>query len=124
MDTQKTRTSLADWQAVATENPVARNLARAALWAEQVCDGSRPVAYICGVAGVGKTHAIRQGLQIAKAHGHAPVYCNPTSYREMVDAYAEAGGKRPVVFEEADQVCAAVRNPSSEAPAFVLVRAE
>jgi hypothetical protein len=104
MYTQKNRTTLADWQAVAIENRVARDLARAALWAEQVCDGSRPVAYICGVAGVGKTHAIRQGLHIAKARGLAPIYCNPTSYREMVDAYAEAGGKRPVVFEEADQV--------------------
>ncbi len=104
MHTLKNRMSLQEWEAVKTENPVAQDLSRAALWAEQVCQRSRSVAYICGAAGVGKTYAVDQGLQTAKRRGVRPVYCNPASYRDMVDAYAEADGKRPVVFEEADQV--------------------
>lgn len=104
MSTLTDRTSLEDWQAVAADNPIACDLNRATSWVEQVCQGSRTVAYICGAAGVGKTHAIGRGLQIAKSRGLEPVYCNPATYREMVEAYAEAGGKRPVVFEEADQI--------------------
>lgn len=102
----KTRTTYSEWSDVEQENDVAKAMKRVQRWTEHVGQGTRPVAYLCGGAGVGKTRAIKNGLRNSP---HQPLFLSPTRYTDLIEAFREAGGKRPIIFEEADQVLNSVR---------------
>jgi hypothetical protein len=102
-----TRLSVSDWQKVATENVVARRMARAKFKLNDLGTrggvGLRAV-YLCGPPGVGKTKSIVDQEAIWRSHGMEPLRFRPTNVTELLDYFEQAGGVRPLIMEEADVI--------------------
>lgn len=99
------RLSASSWQRVATENPVARQMALANFMLRDLGTvggvGLR-AAYVCGPAGVGKTHSIAKREAEWRARGLSPIRFRPSNIHELLDHFEEARGRHPLIMEEAD----------------------
>lgn len=93
-----------NWDKVEQSNSVSRQLRAMALTADRVAAETKRAAFLYGPPGVGKTNTIREALLLFKLRGYAPVECHPARYQDLLSAFAEAEGVRPVVLEEADVV--------------------
>lgn len=99
------RGSLADWQAVPQTNQLCRDVEDAARKIGYVLDSAKSaeiVAYVCGQAGLGKSHAIRTALT---ERGLTGCFRAVSSYRDLIKAFEDAHRLRqPLILEESDQV--------------------
>ncbi len=99
------RGSLADWQAVPQTNQLCRDVEDAARKIGYVLDSAKSaeiVAYVCGQAGLGKSHAIRTALA---ERGLTGCFRAVSSYRDLIKAFEDAHRLRqPLILEESDQV--------------------
>ncbi|WP_066592578.1 hypothetical protein [Sphingomonas pruni] len=93
-----------DWKHIENTNTVARQLRAMTLRSDEVAAGHKRAAFLFGPPGVGKSMTVREALMHFKLRGHDPVECHPANYQELLLAFAEADGVRPVVLEEADVV--------------------
>lgn len=93
-----------DWKLIENNNTVARQLRAMTLRADEVAAGHKRAAFLYGPPGVGKSMTVREALLHFKLRGHDPVECHPANYHELLAAFAEADGVRPVLLEEADVV--------------------
>lgn len=102
------------WREVPTTNEVALSLQLLNLNAQLVLIGRRRQAIVFGGAGCGKTFTISLVLEGFRARGLVPIYCNPTGYKDILEAFVQAhelsDGKpskaRPIFFDEADTIFA------------------
>lgn len=102
------------WREVPTTNEIAKSIELLNLNAQLVLGGRRRQVIVFGGAGCGKTFTISNALEGFRARGLAPIYCNPTGYKDILQAFVEAhaisDGKpskaRPVFFDEADTIFA------------------
>lgn len=101
------RLTVRRWQLVAKENPIALKMAIAKF---KLADlgvnggvGLRAV-YLCGPPGIGKTHSIIEQEAAWRARGIDPIRFRPSNVRELVGYFEEAGGRRPLIMEEADVI--------------------
>ena len=97
----KTRMTEADWDAVEDANPLAAKMRTAQRKIEAVLRGDQAAAYLCGGAGVGKTHIINATIN---ATGITPIRISTDSYRDVIRAFEESRGRTPIIFEECDQM--------------------
>lgn len=92
------------WERVAVENPVARQMALARFALGDL--GPRGVGlravYICGPAGVGKTHSIACQEAAWRSRGLSPIRFRPSNIHELLDQFENANGRHPLIMEEAD----------------------
>lgn len=99
------RLSVNSWQRVAIENPVARQMALRNFMLRDlgmVGGVGLRAAYICGPAGVGKTHSIAKREAQWRARGISPIRFRPSNIYELLDHFEEARGRHPLIMEEAD----------------------
>ena len=103
--TTMTRRSLADWEAVPRANQLCRDVEDAARKIGYVLDSSKTaeiVAYVCGEAGLGKSHAIRTALA---ERGLVGCFRAISNYRDLIKAFTDADRlHQPLILEESDQV--------------------
>ncbi|WP_159983715.1 MULTISPECIES: ATP-binding protein, partial [unclassified Novosphingobium] len=79
---------------------------------DKVEKGEMPIAWLSGPGGCGKTHAARGAIKAFEKRGLSPIFCNPSSYRDVLSTLKSAKvfsgnklvGKRLVVMEEADVI--------------------
>lgn len=99
------RRTVADWRKVADENVVARRMASAQFKLADLGTrggvGLRAV-YLCGPPGVGKTYSIVDQERRWASDGIEPLRLRPGNVRELLDHFQAAGGRRPLIMEEAD----------------------
>jgi hypothetical protein len=99
------RTSLAEWEAVPLSNALCRDMEDAARKIGYVLDPAKTaeiVAYVCGDAGIGKSHAIRVALRRAGKEGYFRIFNN---YLDLIQAFETAAARRqPLILEESDQL--------------------
>ncbi|WP_397587098.1 DUF5131 family protein, partial [Sphingobium fuliginis] len=93
-------------------NEVAKSFQAASEMIEKLETGEMPIAWLSGPGGCGKTHAARGAIKAFEQRGLAPIYCNPSNYKDVLDAIGSAKvykgktliGKRLIVMEEADVI--------------------
>ena len=99
------RRTVKKWLEVANENVVARRMAAAKFklgdLGQQGGVGLRAL-YISGPPGVGKTHSIVEQERVWRQRGVEPIRFRPTNVRDLIDHFAVAGGRAPLIMEEAD----------------------
>lgn len=99
------RKTVKNWLEVADQNVIARRMAAAKFklgdLGQQGGVGLRAL-YISGPPGVGKTHSIVEQEHIWRQRGVAPIRFRPTNVRDLIDHFAVAGGRLPLIMEEAD----------------------
>ncbi|MFC0307662.1 AAA family ATPase [Rhizorhabdus histidinilytica] len=99
------RQTVEDWLKVADENAVACRMASATYKLGDLGTrggvGLRAV-YLSGPPGVGKTHSIVEQEEIWAACGIKPLRFRPRNVGELLDQFKIAGGRRPLIMEEAD----------------------
>lgn len=107
-DTKRPRAALrtvTEWQQAANDNIIARRIATARFKLNDLGNrggiGLRAL-YLSGPPGVGKTHSIVEQETIWRARGMEPLRFRPQSARELLDYFAAAEGRRPLIMEEAD----------------------
>lgn len=98
-DSWKKRKTETDWDAVPTESPLAKQLGGAKRRVHVVLAGSRPVVFICGGAGIGKTKAILDILNGRKSVRHLP-----STRRDLEHCFEQSNGRTPIVLEECDNI--------------------
>lgn len=99
------RRTVTEWLEVADNNVIARRMA-AAKWklgdlGQRGGVGLRAL-YISGPPGVGKTHSIVEQERVWRSVSIEPIRFRPTNVRDLIDHFAVAGGRRPLIMEEAD----------------------
>jgi DNA polymerase III delta prime subunit len=88
-----------DWVKVPKTNAVALKMKLARETCETVARGGLPVAYLSGPPGIGKTQAVRDAV------GERHVRSNPTNYRDLLAAFAQADAQGvPLWLDEADVI--------------------
>lgn len=99
------KTNLAEWQDVPLTNQLCRDVEDAARKIGYALDPSKSaeiVAYVCGQAGLGKSHAIRTALA---ERGLTGCFRAVSNYRDLIKAFEDANRTRqPLILEESDQV--------------------
>lgn len=102
---KQARATLADWEATPLTNELCRDVEDAARKIGYVVDPTKSaeiVAYVCGDAGIGKSHAIRTALA---ERGLTGVFRAISNYRDLIKAFEDAHRLRqPLILEESDQV--------------------
>ena len=99
------RQTAEDWQRVAEENIIARQINTVKFKLGDL--GYRGgvglrALYISGPPGVGKTHSIVDQERIWRSRGMEPLRFRPQSAQELMNYFAAAAGRRPLIMEEAD----------------------
>ncbi|NVD46143.1 ATP-binding protein [Qipengyuania atrilutea] len=93
------------WLDVPNTNPIARRMSAAEFKLGDLGStggvGLRAV-YLCGPPGIGKTHQIIAQERAWRGQGIDPIRVRPSNVRDLIDHFAEADGRRPIVMEEAD----------------------
>lgn len=99
------RKTVQDWQQVANENIIARRMAVARYKLADLGTlggvGLRAV-YISGPPGVGKTHSVVEQEKAWAARGINALRFRPRNVHELLDYFAAARGRQPLIMEEAD----------------------
>lgn len=95
------------WKQRIEANPVAQAMKLATEETRRVLDGEELAVYLSGPKGIGKSHAIQAALAERKL---AAVAVQPQSYRDVLDAYEQAGPKTPVFIDEADVIFQTTKN--------------
>jgi hypothetical protein len=106
-----------NWDTIPETNYIAQMMALVRINAELLASGDRLQMIVTGGAGVGKTHGINLGLDLFRARGLDPIHANPSSYKELLEAFEDAqsssNGKpsrvRPIFFDEADSIFASTK---------------
>lgn len=101
-----------EWIDVPTKNELARSMALVRINGDLLASGARRQIIVFGGAGCGKTFTINRALNRFRDKGLTPIYCNPSSYKDVLEAFSqsreESGGKpsrvRPIFFDEADTI--------------------
>lgn len=99
------RQALQRWIDVPLTNPIARRMEAAQFKLGDL--GSRGgvglrAVYLCGPPGIGKTHQIIAQEQRWRSRGIDPIRVRPSNVNDLIEHFAQSGGKRPIVMEEAD----------------------
>lgn len=97
------------WKQIERDNEVAVSLQMMELQCQQVGAGYQRAAYLFGPPGIGKNFVLDEALILFKMRGHERVDANPANYREMLAAFEEAAGERPIVFDECDVIWSSTR---------------
>lgn len=99
------RRTVTKWLEVAGQNVIARRMAAAKFKLADLGQrggvGLRAV-YISGPPGVGKTHSIVEQEKVWRSSGLEPLRFRPQNVRDLIDYFAAAQGRRPLIMEEAD----------------------
>lgn len=100
-----TRLTVNDWLGVEHENIIARKIASARFKLADLGQlggiGLRAL-YISGPPGIGKTHSVNDQELAWRAAGLNPIRCRPQNFRDLLDIFAAAEGRNPIIMEEAD----------------------
>lgn len=103
--TQPSAKALQRWVDVPNTNPIARRMAAAEFKLGDLGSsggvGLRAV-YLCGPPGIGKTHQIIAQEQRWRLRGIEPLRIRPANVHNLIDHFAEAKGRCPLIMEEAD----------------------
>lgn len=93
------------WLDVPNTNPIARRMKAAEFKLGDLGSaggvGLR-AAYLCGPPGIGKTHQIIAQENSWRRQGIEPIRVRPSNVRDLIDHFAAADGRSPIVMEEAD----------------------
>lgn len=99
------RRTLDNWREAPLTNRLCMDMEDAARKVGYVLDKSKAaeiVAYVCGDAGLGKSHAIRKALA---ERGLTGCFRTVSNYRDLIKAFEDAERlSQPLILEESDQV--------------------
>ncbi len=102
----KIRSTAEDWDAVENENPIAKQMRTAKRKIGLTIQGLVRVSYCCGGTGFGKSRLITEAVH---KNGGEVIRTIPDNYRDLLRAFENSGGRKPLVFEECDQLFRSVR---------------